>query len=173
MSKYDELIGQAATAHLPDHYDARLFRAQIFKESTFNPKAVSSAGAQGLAQIMPATFEEWSLKLGYVNADPFDPETSLSVGAAYLNNMIVKWYYPRPEADRFALALASYNAGAGNIIKAQRHQGDPPLYADIIPGLVHITGEKNARETRNYVSRIFEYYTQMIVLGKIAQEKQR
>lgn len=84
----------------------RLLQALVWQESRFNPMAVSSAGAAGLAQLMPATARE----LGVANRH--DPGQSIDGGARYLRQML----------DQFRaihLALAAYNAGPGAVTRAQ------------------------------------------------------
>lgn len=94
--------------------DSALIRAVIRVESNFDPKAVSSAGAEGLMQIMPKTAE--ALKLSH----PFNPEENIASGTLYLRYLL----------DRFAqdikLALAAYNAGPDAVVK---YEGVPP-YAE-------------------------------------------
>ena len=91
----------AAKYHLPPE----LITAVIRAESTFKVGAVSSAGAQGLMQLMPATAKELGVK------NPFDIEQNIDGGAKYLRKML----------DRFGgsvrKALAAYNAGPGTVMK--------------------------------------------------------
>ncbi len=95
------------------HYkvDADLVQAVMEVESDFEPRAVSSKGAQGLMQIMPETQNDLGLR------DPFDPEANIEAGVRYLKKMM----------DTFTsveTALAAYNAGPGNV---RRYQGLPPF----------------------------------------------
>lgn len=100
---YEPLIRAAEARYaLPP----RLLQALVWQESRFNPMAVSSAGAAGLAQLMPATARE----LGVANR--LDPGQNIDGGARYLRRML----------DRFEaihLALAAYNAGPGAVARAQ------------------------------------------------------
>ena len=94
--------------------DPALLKGLIQQESGFNPNAGSSAGAQGLTQLMPGTAKS----LGCTN--PLDPAQSIDAGARYL----------RQQLDTFGgdvrKALAAYNAGPGAV---QRYGGVPP-YAE-------------------------------------------
>jgi hypothetical protein len=91
--------------------DPRFIHAVIKQESKYDPKAVSSAGAQGLMQMMPATARRFGLK------DPFDPTANVEAGTKYL-----KWLLERFDGD-VSLALAGYNAGEGAVDK---YNGVPP-----------------------------------------------
>lgn len=88
-----------------------LLEAVVQVESGYNPDAVSSKGASGLMQLMPATAQALGV------SDPFDPEQNLMGGAKYL----------RQQLDRFngdeKKALAAYNAGPGAVT---RYNGIPP-----------------------------------------------
>jgi hypothetical protein len=75
-----------------------IFTRLIWRESSFRPHVISSAGAQGIAQFMPGTAEEWNLD------DPFDPEKAIPASAAYLSAM-------KQQFGNWGLALAAYNAG--------------------------------------------------------------
>ncbi len=75
-----------------------LLAGVVRAESAFDPRAVSSAGAQGLAQLMPRTARELGV------ADPFDPSQNLDAGARYLGAQYRQFGSVR-------LALAAYHAG--------------------------------------------------------------
>jgi len=89
-----------------------LVKAVIHAESGYNPNAVSSKGASGLMQLMPATAK--SLKV----ADRFNPKDNVEGGVKYLRFLL----------DTFrgdvSLAVAAYNAGLSNVAK---YGGIPPF----------------------------------------------
>jgi hypothetical protein len=80
-----------------------LLHAVIRKESAGQPCAVSSKGAQGLMQLMPAT----QLQLGV--SDPFDPKQNVDAGARFLRQLIDRY------SGDLSLALGAYNAGPGRV----------------------------------------------------------
>ena len=148
---YDDLIKAATAKNLPGG-DWRQVKAQVRAESTFRPRVVSPAGARGLMQIMPATFAE----LG--GGDPFDPATNIDAGTRYMAKMIKTFSAPRTDDQRYDLALAAYNAGAGNIIKAQQLAGKNANWPDVAAVLHNITGH-HSEETIRYVEKIRRYYS--------------
>ena len=93
--------------------DPEIFVRQIETESGFNPRAVSSAGAGGLAQIMPATARQPGFGISPISDEArFDPEASLNFGAQYMRAMLDRY-----DGD-YARALAAYNAGPGAVDRA-------------------------------------------------------
>ena len=135
--------------------DWRWFKAQGTAESNLCPRAVSPAGARGVMQLMPATSKEMSVRLKVLDR-PFDPGLSIMMGIAYDRLLWDEWIAPRPDLERLRLTFASYNAGLGNILKAQgltKGACDPGLWSCVAFYLDRVTGKK-AEETISYVSRI-------------------
>lgn len=100
--QYASLIGKAA---IDNDLPPNLLAAQIKQESSFNPRAVSPAGAQGVSQFMPATAKEMGI-------NPLNPEEAIPAGAKYLRQNIDKFGGDVPTG------LAAYNAGPGRVERA-------------------------------------------------------
>lgn len=139
-------------AGLIDDYEAShdvpdlLGFAVMQTESRFNPGATSWAGARGLIQLMPATAKGVAKKAGIEidKDDLYDPATNLDLGMRYLAGLVDR-YGGGPGA--VALAIPSYNAGAGAVDKwlGQRGSWDLDLFIEAIP----------YDETRKYTQSVF------------------
>lgn len=114
---------------------------------------------------MPGTWDDVSRALGFGVVSPHVARYAIEGGAYYMAKLRRTWSSPRPSDDRQKLAQASYNAGAGNLISAQRRCGGALLYAEIIPCLEQVTGPRNAHETRTYVERIARWWL-MLEVGR-------
>lgn len=90
--------------------DASLVQAIVEVESGFRHKAQSSAGAQGLMQIMPETQKDLQVKR------PFDPEVNIEAGVRYFRALLDRF-------DNLPHALAAYNAGPQRV---EQYSGIPP-----------------------------------------------
>ncbi len=103
---------QAMAAQAAQQYGVpvNVFQALVQQESGYQTQAVSSAGAVGLTQLMPATAASMGV------TDPTDPAQSLAGGAKYLSQLLGEFH-------SVPLALAAYNAGPGAV---NFYQGIPP-----------------------------------------------
>jgi soluble lytic murein transglycosylase-like protein len=134
---YASLINRYARA---EGVSARLVAAIIQAESSFQPRAVSPAGAAGLMQVIPGT---WRLVNDRIKACSgrhaggcgpecyFDPELNIRIGTAYVAELSRRFGDP-------VLALAAYNAGPAAV---ERYGGIPPF-----------------AETEEYVRRVAQYW---------------
>ena len=96
------LIESAAKLH---QVEPKLIRGVIEQESAFHACAISSKGAKGLMQLMPATIEQFKVE------DAFDPEQNIEAGATYLRQLMDKY-----KGD-LKLVLAAYNSGPATVDK--------------------------------------------------------
>jgi soluble lytic murein transglycosylase len=130
--EYDHIVlGHAKNYDL----DPALLAAVIYRESKFDPDALSSEGAIGLMQLLPETARGIALNTGgsrFRVQDLYDPEINVRYGSFYLRRLLNKYGEER-------LALAAYNAGQSNV--------DRWLAA---------AGEIEFAETRSYVADVLE-----------------
>jgi soluble lytic murein transglycosylase len=122
----------------------------IRQESSFDRAAVSHAGARGMMQLMLPTARETAGKMG-ASYDPgrltSDPDYNIMLGSAYFESLMSYWGGYAP------LAVASYNAGPGNVRKWVRERGDPRMpNVDVIRWIEEIPFS----ETKGYVQRVLE-----------------
>ncbi len=119
------------------------------QESSFDPYAVSHAGARGMMQLMTGTAREQAGKLG-VGFDSYrlisDPNYNVMIGSAYFKRLLENWNGSIP------LAVAAYNAGSGNVRKWVDRYGDPRGDVDVLKWIEAIPYV----ETRAYVQRVIE-----------------
>lgn len=124
------------------------------RESEFDPKVQSGAGARGLMQIMPATAREVAAGLGRSNEHSTgrlisDPDYNADLGAAFLSTLAGRF------GGNVVLMSAAYNAGPSRPLRWMELYGDPrdntPGF-DVVDWIEHIP----FRETRNYVMRVAE-----------------
>ena len=141
--KYSEYVTKYAQMYnVPED----VIYATIKVESSFDPEAISIAGARGLMQMLPSTFE-WLTSDEHLgeNLTPnllYDPEINIRYGTYYLKYLYTKFNY------NWDTACAAYNGGEGNVSKWL----EDDKYSD---------GEGNLRdfpksfsETKNYVKKI-------------------
>jgi len=128
---YDPLIAVMAQKH---GVDPQLVRAVVWAESNFNPNTVSSKGAVGLMQLMPAT----AASLGIT--DSYDPVQNIDGGVRYLAARLKAY------GGDVLRALAAYNCGPTRLAGLGVTDLTDPAQFALLP-----------RETQNYITRIDGY----------------
>jgi len=106
-----EVISLAHIAAVRHRVDHRLVESLIEMESSFDPRAVSHAGAMGLMQLMPAVARRYGVQ------DPLDAAQNVDAGVRHLRGLLLRY------GGDIERALAAYNAGAGAV---DRYDGVPP-----------------------------------------------
>lgn len=163
ISHYDGLFMQYSSTI---RWDWKLLAAQAYQESTFDPKAVSFAGAKGLMQIMPSTADH----LGLPRDQMYDPEQSIAAATRLIAELDHEFSDIAERRERIKFILASYNGGSHHIRDAMElcrrdggnsHQwtnvseyvlklAQPEYYNDPIVKYGYMRGT----ETANYVEKI-------------------
>jgi len=135
-TKYEETIRKDAEKNGIDPY---LIMGLIHQESYFNPRAKSRVGATGLMQLMPATGKELAQKL-HSSGDLENPDVNIRLGTYHFRHLI-DLFGGNPQ-----LAVASYNAGQGNVLNWRRAAPHKPSdeFLESLP----------FPETRTYVKRV-------------------
>jgi soluble lytic murein transglycosylase-like protein len=103
FSRLVPIIDSAAKAH---GVDPKLIHAVIRAESGYNANAVSSKGAVGLMQLIPATAQRYGVR------DSYDPAQNLAGGVRYLRDLLTMFN------GNLELAIAGYNAGENAVVRA-------------------------------------------------------
>ncbi len=127
------LAGETARAASANALPPEFLAATLLQESAFDPRAISAAGAVGIAQFMLSTAQE-------AGVDPFDPYDAIRGAAALLSGYVRA--YRGAYADPYAAALAAYNAGPGAVTQ---YHGVPPY-----------------PETREYVADIVDRWAKIV-----------
>jgi soluble lytic murein transglycosylase-like protein len=102
INRYKSIVSVAARTH---GVDDALVHAVISAESSYNPRAISKAGAQGIMQLMPATAQRYGVR------DSMDPVDNIHGGVKYLKDLLALFN------GNTELAVAGYNAGENAVIK--------------------------------------------------------
>lgn len=149
-------------------FDSLMLAAQGFQESQLKQETRSRSGAIGVMQVLPSTGK--SLKVGDIR----QTEANIHAGTKYMDILMSKYFQGAKfdEENRALFALASYNAGPGNISKMRKiaaAQGfNPNVWFDNVE---IVTAAKIGIETTTYVRNIFKYYVSYKLI-KERQEKQ-
>ncbi len=145
---FDRYFKKYTKRYFGPHFDWRWFKAQGIAESNLEIKALSHVGAQGIMQLMPATFNEIRQQ-NPTFIDVHEPRWNIAAGIFYNRQLYRKWRKPLPSEERLFLAFASYNAGYGRVLKAVKRTKRKDYTWIMVKK--HLP-----KETKGYVSRIAE-----------------
>lgn len=174
ISPYDHIIRPIADSL---GLDWLMLTAMVAQESNFNPSAKSWAGAVGLMQIMPQYSE-------FEYAALYEPETNILEGARIIREHLDHYAY-LDSLNQWAFALATYNAGQGNMADARRlvidENKDPNQWGNVAGALIKLMQRRyyqNARygytrgiETVRYVEEILNRYRMYQQIMAIADSR--
>ena len=157
VKKFDQYFSKYSKRFFGPQFNWRYFKAQAIAESRLKESATSRAGAKGIMQIMPRTFDEIRSKNAYIKGSMEDPRWNIAAGIYYNKEIWNKWKPKRTVLDKINFMFGSYNAGRRNIIKAQNKAEarglDPDRWSSIENTLPTVTGRRS-RQTIGYVSKI-------------------
>jgi soluble lytic murein transglycosylase-like protein len=131
MRRYSAIINVASRAN---GVEGDLVHAIIWAESSYNPNAVSPAGAAGLMQLMPETARSYGVR------NIFDPAENIEAGVKIMRQLLAK-FDGDPE-----LALAAYNAGAYAVIRAGNRIPPHPETEAYVPKVMDYYRRLQARK---------------------------
>lgn len=172
LSPFDGVIKKYSQQY---GFDWRLMSAQAWRESRFDAKARSGAGAVGLFQVLPSTGKE----LGFTKLT--DPEQGTHAGIKYMNQLVQRLEPAIPLDERVRFSLAAYNAGFARLQDARRLakelELDPNVWAGNVEKAMGLmarpqyarrvrTGFCRCQEPVDYVSHIENKYSSFVQLVK-------
>jgi len=117
--KYDRYFRKYSKRYFSAGFDWKWFKAQAIAESQLKKTAESGKSAKGIMQLLPSTFSYIKEKNPELKSI-FDPRWNIAAGIYYDSTLWEFWSSDRPFTDRLNFMFASYNAGKGRILKAQR-----------------------------------------------------
>ena len=161
-NRYDDVLKTAARRYMEEPLRSRwcLVKAICWTESRLDPDAESGAGAVGLCQITEPTAETARRITPIRSRNLRDAKANAAYAAATLQRNWNIWISPRTPECRWELTAASYNAGAGHIINAQKLAAGALCWERIRRYLPEVTG-KHAWETIDYISRVEKTYRRL------------
>jgi membrane-bound lytic murein transglycosylase MltF len=139
-------------------FDWLMVAALAYQESRLDQSMRSPAGAIGVMQILPTTAKDPNVNITKID----DLENNIHAGVKYLRFLRDQYFEKEPmdEANKTLFTFASYNAGPGKIAKLRREAEKADLNPNVWFRNVEIVAAKRiGRETVQYVSNIYKYYT--------------
>ena len=169
--RFDDSFRKYSKRYFGPQFDWRVFKAQGLAESNLDTLARSHVGARGLMQLMPSTYREIASHNPEFLRPIDDPDCNIAAGISYDRRLWRQWEQDSVGYHRREFMFASYNAGRGTIIGAQRAARAAQLDARAWPSIEavapHVHGWRY-RETIGYVQKIDRHLTELDDKGRVA-----
>jgi membrane-bound lytic murein transglycosylase F len=169
--RYDESFRKYSKRYFGPQMDWRVFKAQGLAESNLDFRARSQVGARGLMQLMPTTFREIASRNPELRRTIDDPDCNIAAGISYDHRLWRQWEQDSVDYHRREFMFASYNAGRGTIIDAQRAARAAQLDARAWPSIERVAPNVHGwryRETIGYVQKIDRQLSELDDKGRLA-----
>lgn len=170
-SRYDETFRKYTKRYFGPGFDWRLFKAQAMAESSLRTTARSGAGARGIMQLMPTTFQEIQSRNPEITGRWDHPEWNIAAGIAYARQLWTMWTNDAVTDHVREFVLSSYNAGRVTLLRAQKIARDSALDPRLWPSIRAVAPSVprwRYDETLGYVSRVFANLASMDAHGRIS-----
>jgi membrane-bound lytic murein transglycosylase MltF len=153
-------------------FDWLMVAALAYQESGIDQSKRSPAGAIGVMQMLPSTAADRNVNIPNIE----EMENNIHAGVKYLRFIRNRYFEKEPMDDlnKMLFSFASYNAGAAKIAKLRKEAQDSGLDLNVWFRNVEIIAAKRiGRETVNYVSNIYKYYTAYrLIINKLEMKEE-
>ena len=168
--RFDDSFRKYTKRYFGPQFDWRVFKAQGLAESNLDTQARSHVGARGLMQLMPMTFREIASRNPELRHTIDDPDCNIAAGISYDRRLWRQWEQDSVDYHRREFMFASYNAGRGTIIGAQRAARAAQLDARAWPSIERVAPRVHGwryRETIGYVQKIDRHLLELDDKGRL------
>ncbi len=171
--RFDAAFRKYSKRYFGPTHDWREFKAQGLTESNLDTAARSPVGARGVMQLMPTTFHEVASRNPEIQQRIDDPEWNIAAGISYDRRLWLQWGQDSVGDHRRAFMFASYNAGRGTLLMAQRMARAESLDHRAWPNIERIAPQMRRwryRETLEYLRRIDRHLESMDEQGRVRSQ---
>ena len=171
--RYDESFRKYSKRYFGPQFDWRVFKAQGLAESNLDSAARSHVGARGVMQLMPSTYREVVSRNPDLRHAIDDPDCNIAAGISYDHRLWHQWERDSVGFHRREFMFASYNAGRGTIIDAQRAARAALLDARVWPSIETVAPRVRGwryRETIGYVQKIELHLSRLDDKGRVTEQ---
>jgi len=171
--RFDAAFRKYSKRYFGPAQDWREFKAQGLTESNLDTTARSYVGARGVMQLMPTTFREVTSRNPEIQRLIDDPEWNIAAGISYDRQLWLQWEQDSVSDHRREFMFASYNAGRGTLLMAQRMARAESLDHRAWPSIEQVAPQMRRwryRETLEYLRRIDRHLESMDGQGRVRSQ---